>query len=402
MAHIVMCWELGGDLGHVARMKPLAEALHARGHRVSFIVRDTLSAEKLLDPARFTWLQAPYQTEAVPVPAMPTRSFAYVMHNTGFHAVPPLLGRLHAWRNLYATLRPDLLVFDHSPTATLAARALKTPRMVLGTGFGIPPAESPLPAFDPTDTSPEIVQVEAQVLGIANTALAALGEEPIARLADIYQAEARLFFTFKELDHYGPREDADYWGPTQQDAGIPTAWPQPTTLAAPAGRRVFAYLKPFETLPALLTTLKEAGNPALIYLGKGAEETRRQFNAGNLAISDRPVDLGTALAKAELVICHSGHGTISAALLAGKPLLLLPLNMEQRMLSVRVMQMGAGLSAPALAPEGMRQKLQRLLGEPAFTEKARGFAEHHAGFNVQAIPERFAVLAERLIASEAP
>ncbi len=30
MANIVMCWELGGDLGHVARMKPLAEALSKR------------------------------------------------------------------------------------------------------------------------------------------------------------------------------------------------------------------------------------------------------------------------------------------------------------------------------------------------------------------------------------
>jgi hypothetical protein len=233
------------------------------------------------------------------------------------------------------------------------------------------------------------------VLGIANGALASLGEEPIPRLADIYGAEARLFFTFKELDHYGPRDDADYWGSTQQDAGIPTAWPKMQ------GRRVFAYLKPFETLPALLTTLKEAGHPTLIYLSKGAEETRRQFNAGNLAIADCPVDIGTALAKAELVVCHSGHGTISAALLAGKPLLLLPLNMEQRMLSARVMQMGAGLSAPALAPEGMRQKFQRLLAEPAFAEKARGFAEHHAGFDVQTVPGRFAALAERLLASEA-
>src|SRR5580765_5727007 len=101
MARIVMCWELGGDLGHVARMKPLAEALAARGHEVTFIVRETLPAERLLDPKRFRWLQAPYQTEPVQ-PLMEARSFVNVMHNTGFDKPQSILGRVHAWRNLYA------------------------------------------------------------------------------------------------------------------------------------------------------------------------------------------------------------------------------------------------------------------------------------------------------------
>jgi UDP:flavonoid glycosyltransferase YjiC (YdhE family) len=62
--------------------------------------------------------------------------------------------------------------------------------------------------------------------------------------------------------------------------------------------------------------------------------------------------------------------------LAGKPLLLLPLNIEQRMLSTRVVESGAGLAAP-------------------------GFAERYAGLAVEHIPERFAVLVEKLLASEA-
>ena len=397
MAHIVMCWELGADLGHVARMKPLAEALHGHGHQVSFILRECLPAEKLLDPVRFRWFQAPYQTEAVPEPLLPTRSMAEVMHNTGFHASRNLSGRIRAWRALFTLLEPDLLVFDHSPTALLAARGLKIPRVILGTGFGIPPAVSPFPAFDEKDLGPDLAGSEARITRTVNEALKGMDETPIAQLADIYTAEAKVFFTLRELDHYPARDAGDYWGPTRQDAGIPTAWPRGT------GRRVFAYLKPFETLPALLKTLQESGHSTLIYLSKGAEAARRQFQgATNLAFSDRPVDLDSAIAKADLVVCHSGHGTISAALLKGKPLLLLPLNIEQRMLSARVMQAGAGLAAPALAPEGMREKFQRLLAEPAFTGAARAFAERYATLEVETIPERFATLAERLIASEVP
>jgi hypothetical protein len=396
VANIVMCWELGGDLGHVARMKPLAEALQARGHRVDFVLRECLPAEKLLDPQRFRWFQAPYQTEAVPVPFNPARSLAQVMHNTGFHAARDLTGRVRAWRALYALLEAELLVFDHSPTAMLAARGLGLPRLVLGTGFGIPPADAPLPYFDGGAADTWLKAAEDRITATANQALQGLGTPPLARLADIYDAEAQVFFTFRELDHYPERDAGDYWGATQQDAGVAPAWP------ALKGRRVFAYLKPFKTLPSLLTTLRDAGHPTLIYLSKGAEDMAKQYAGGNLAFSEKPVDLKAAVAEAEVVICHSGHGTISAALLAGKPLLLLPLNMEQRMLSTRVVRAGAGLAAPALGPDGMREKFLRLMAEPAYTAAARGFAERHASLEVETIPERFADLAERLIASEVP
>jgi UDP-N-acetylglucosamine:LPS N-acetylglucosamine transferase len=395
MANIVMCWELGGDLGHVARMKPLAEALAKRGHRVSFIVRECLPAEKLLDPKRFRWFQAPFQTEAVAKPMKPTLSLAQVMHNTGFHAARNLTGRIHAWRALYALLKPDLLVFDHSPTAVLAARGLHIPRIALGTGFGIPPARYPMPYFA-GEADAALKASEDQVTGVANEALKNLGDAPLTRLADIYDVEAQVFFTFRELDHYTDRDAGDYWGITRQDAGVAPVWPDMQS------RRVFAYLKPFDTLPSLLTTLRDAGHPTLIYLGKGGEAIAKQFEGGNLAFSDRPVDLKSAVTEAELVICHSGHGTVSAALLGGKPLLLLPLNMEQRMISARVMQAGAGLAALALAPEGMREKFLRLMAEPAFTAAARGFAERYASHQVETIPGRFAELAERLIASEVP
>ena len=402
MAKIVMCWELGGDLGHVARMKPLAEALAKRGHRVDFILRECLPAERLLDPERFRWFQAPYQTEAVPDQDAAPRSLTQVLHNVGFHATRNLVGRLRAWRALYALLQPDLLVFDHSPTAMLAARGLRIPRLVLGTGFGIPPARTPLPRFDGGADDAGLKTEEDRVTANTNAALGVLGTPPLSRLADIYDAEAQVFFTFRELDHYPGRDAGDYWGVTQQDAGVPPLWPEPATPAAPADRRVFAYLKPFETLPSLLSTLREAGHPTLIYMGKGTKDIAKQFAGGTFAFSERPVDLGAAVAAADVVICHSGHGTVSAALLGGKPLLLLPLNMEQRMLSARVMQAGAGLAAPALSPEGMRDKFLRLMAEPAFSSAAKRFAERHASHEVDTIPARFAALAERLIASEAP
>ena len=391
MAHAVMCWELGGDLGHVARMRPLAEALRRRGHRVTFIVREPLAAGRLLDPAHYAWLQAPVHMEGVSPAFTPTRNFSQIMHNVGFHNQDAIVGRMRAWRGLFDNLKPDLLVFDHSPTALLAARGLGVKRILLGTGFGIPPATEPLPPFDPRDATPELAAAEKQVTGRINDALRLLGVERLTKLADLYQGDGSLLFTLKELDHYPQRQSGDYWGPPMQDGGIAPAW-----VEAP-GKRVFAYLKPFENLPSLLETFQQAGHSTLIYMSR--RNGPLPAAEGKLRWSTAPVDLKQAARDADLVVCHAGHGTVSATLLAGKPLLLLPLNIEQRMLAARVEAAGAGLAAPALAPEGMRAKFQRLLAEPAFAAAARGFAERYAGLEVEKNPERFAALAERLLGS---
>ena len=391
MAHVVMCWELGGDLGHVARMRPLAAALRARGHRVSFIVRETLAAYRLLDPAEYTWLQAPLQGDAVSSAYVPTLSFAHILHNVGFHTPNAIAGRIRGWRNLFEALKPDLLVFDHSPTALLAARGLTVRRILLGTGFGIPPVVSPWPAFSAGTEMPALAVDEKELVERINTALKIFGTEKLKRLADIYEADAKLLFSLKELDHYPERQSGDYWGPPVQEGGTAPVWP------AGEGRRVFAYLKPFETLPYLLETLKQAGHPTLIYMSRkhGVPEVK----GGGLGFADGPVDLKQAVKDSDLIICHAGHGTVSAALLGGKPLLLLPLNIEQRMLAARVTGAGAGLAAPALKPEGMQQKFLQLLSEPAYTVAARAFAERYAGLEVEKNPERFALLTERLLSS---
>ena len=390
MAHVVMCWELGGDLGHVARLRPLADTLRSRGHRVSFILRETVAAERLLDPERYAWLQAPLQAVPVSPAHVPTRNLAHILYNVGFHSEQALLGRMRAWQNLYTALKPDILVFDHSPTALLASRGLPIKRIVLGTGFGVPPRVSPLPAFDAADPPLATDAVEQGIVDRTNAALQAFGQPPLECLADLYQADASLLFTLPELDHYPRRTGGDYWGPPLQDGAEAPIWPEGS------GKRVFVYLKPFKTLPALLDTLKQAGLPTLIYTSHGRIPPETPPHIRHTA---KPVDLMRAARESDLVICHAGHGTVSTALLGGKPLLLLPLNIEQRMLAARVHGASMGLSAPALVPEGMRQKFSRLLEEESFTSAARAFAERYAGLAVEKNPERFITLMEKLLGS---
>jgi UDP:flavonoid glycosyltransferase YjiC (YdhE family) len=85
MANILFCWELGGALGHAGRLKSLALPLIARGHTVSFVLRDLVHTRRLLrdvdvpkfqappfDGPRIAWARGPVDLGA----ALPACAFA--------------------------------------------------------------------------------------------------------------------------------------------------------------------------------------------------------------------------------------------------------------------------------------------------------------------------------------
>ena len=80
-----------------------------------------------------------------------------------------------------------------------------------------------------------------------------------------------------------------------------------------------------------------------------------------------------ALARADVVISHAGLNTVLDALAAGKPVLALPIAFDQPGVAARLVHAGAGLRLlPALASaERIERSLRRLLGEPAFAQRAR-------------------------------
>src|SRR5260221_1128362 len=136
MATILFAWELGMGLGHTAQIALLANPLAAKGHRVFAALRDLRAGQGLFDPAVIP-LPAPFRLGPSATDA--TISFASILRDIGFgdeRALPVLAA---AWRNLFKLVRPDLIVFDHSPTALLASRGFSAKRLLLGVGFCTPP-----------------------------------------------------------------------------------------------------------------------------------------------------------------------------------------------------------------------------------------------------------------------
>lgn len=79
-----------------------------------------------------------------------------------------------------------------------------------------------------------------------------------------------------------------------------------------------------------------------------------------------------AMAAADLVVCHGGHGTICRALEAGRPLLVSPAVGDMAENGARVQWAGCGLMLPARFrhPAPLRWCVRELLGDPAYRARA--------------------------------
>jgi hypothetical protein len=377
MATYFFTWELGQGLGHLVNLRPLAEGLSARGHDVHLVLRDLVRARSMFRGQRITFWQAPFKSRVTKTIA-PTLSFAHLMYDAGFCDVDELAGLATAWRNIFAHVAPRVIVFDHSPSALVAARGLPAKRVLLGTGFFCPIDEQPLRCLQPwlqADMA-TVARDEAQVLERINQVLALWAQPPIDRVARLFHPHDENFLvTFAELDHYTGRTGARYWGAWGSGFGKPPVWPPGS------GKRIYAYLKPFHDLPRLLHALKQSGCPTLIYADGISDAMKSGFASPALRFETEPLDMPRVAAECDLAVLNANHGTLVAILLAGKPSLQIPIYVEQSLLANAVMRMGAALGASPAGGQQIEDQLNRLLTDTRCAKAARQFAAQHAGYD---------------------
>jgi len=390
MARILITWELGGGLGHLAPMAPIVRELRNRGHDIFAAVRELSHIDVLFGPYGVTYLQAPFKSTRCAQWINPPRTLGHVLHNTGFSDPVELKGMAEAWRSLYAMVKPDLILFDHSPTALLAARTLDVRRAVIGTGFCCPPDVAPLPDMRTwmPDASEQLRQDEERLLGTINRQLEAWGRPPLERLAKLYhEVDAVFLTTFRELDHYPDRQNAEYYGVWPTAGGKAPVWPD-----AP-GKKVFAYLKPFKAQVNLLEVLGQLRHSTILYVEYLEPKLKTRFESDSLHFEDERLDLEAVAATCDAAILNAGHGATATLLLAGKPLMLIPIHLEQAMTAGAVGRLKAGVSADPNQPEPVISRLMTLLQRDDFAAAARQFADKYAGFSPN---QKIALIVERI------
>ncbi|MBI4986784.1 MAG: UDP-glucuronosyltransferase [Rhodocyclales bacterium] len=394
MAKIAYAWEFGANLGHIGAYLPMARALRERGHAVHWIVAQVGSAARLLDQEGFSWLQAPTLPEARR--DNPPLAYADILLRFGYANAADLLGLVVAWRELFRLTGARLVMADHAPTALLAARTLGLPAVLFSSGFCVPPRQYPLPNMRPWIPlpAPQLLAIEQEALAAINTVLARFDQAPLTAVWQLFDVAEDTLLGFPELDHYGERGPARYWG-NLPDAGIGAApaWP------ALPGKRLFAYLRtecPHHE--AALAALAALGQPTVVFFPHAPAATVARFASPHLVFSTAPLDLERTAAAADAAVTYASLSTTTRFLLAGKPLLLLPGHLEQYLMARRVEEMGAGLLADPEKPAAdLPQKLQRIVYDSSFAANAGAFAAKYAAFPQNVVIGNIARRVEELL-----
>lgn len=385
MATILFCWELGGGLGHVAPYLTFTNELARRGHRLVFALRQSGKAARLLQQTGHTYLQAPLPGDRPIKPVRLPCTYPHILYNSGYHDPATLLGLVRAWRALFTAVRPDLIICEHAPTALLASQGLRIKRITMGNGFCLPPDIYPLPNLrDWLDIDEaRLRRDEDRVRDTINQMLGILKVNPLERISQLFDTDANILRTIKELDPYAQhRSGAEYWGTHPGPAGDEPAWP------AGARPRVFAYLKPSMLVPEILHKLAQLEVSSVVVCDGISRKLLDRYAGSSLHIATKPVDMRCIGEGCDAAILNANLNSTINLLMAGKSILLLPLVLEQYLTARSVERLGAGLDVSRLRGQSLADAIDRFLSSTHYAEAAAEFANRHRSSHMQLGGER--------------
>ena len=357
MKKILFTWELGAGLGHLQPIRQRSEYLS--GHALFAAVQNLKSANRVLKDTPVQLLQAPKLNQKKANQNLQSRCYAELLANSIFFSEQDIFILLKSWMSLFKLVQPDLVIFDHSPGALLAARAFDFKKIICGSGFMCPPVEEPFGVFYQETINKserlEIKSSEEVLLKCCNKALRQLSLTPLESLAEIYRADKTFISSLPVFDHFNRRADTCiYTGINKIPDGATPKWPSTGEV------RIYAYLKPFPNIGVLIQEIVHSGHAAIIYSNNINPTFLMQFSAPNIRFASEPQSLQEVASSCDFAIVNSNHDTAAQLLLLGVPLLTIPLTIEQDMLTRKLAKTGAVFSAHPSDTDQIKQTFREM------------------------------------------
>lgn len=122
----------------------------------------------------------------------------------------------------------------------------------------------------------------------------------------------------------------------------------------------------------------------LVYATGFTPKLKAMFQTEKLVFSPKMLNLKKVCQNCELVICHAGHATVARALLGGIPVVMLPSQLEQFIMSVNVVRYGAATMVKQNEEQpDFAGVIHQALNDENIRQKAKEFAARHAAFDQQ-------------------
>lgn len=373
MSNILICWELGNGLGQVNQIHQVIDYYQARNHTVWLAARDASRVRSMITDPAVNILSAPFAdtNNQVENPKGAVTGYANLLQRSGYFRDDSLLGLVEAWQNLITLISPELLIVNHSPTAVLACRGLRTPIVAIGSSFTIPDDRSPMGVFARGATAiNKANQQEIDVLRIINTVCLKLKIKPLKQLSRLFDSvEHMIFQNHCELDHYGHRSNS-------QAKRISYVASQPPKIEGEAffphyeGPKIFCYLKATAELPTILEALKMIRCSAIVVCAGLSEIVMHKYRSKHILYSNSLLNMDEILTKADMAITHAGESIVNQFLQQGKPVCVLPMSVDQLMVSRKIKELNAGAILNTQSVDTAIESIQR-----SFSHNTRSHAK---------------------------
>jgi EryCIII-like glycosyltransferase len=357
MAVILFGWELGNGLGYARRLAAIADRLSAEGHQPVLALRDPAA----LGTARHWIVRAPEVVGRLRpgirgfVPA----GFADLMACNGFGSVDHLLQILRGWDAVIEEVRPALVVAEYAAVLVLASWR-RVPTVLIGTPYLMPPADG---ISFPERSGIRPYAEQDAVLEVMRLAQAARHAPLPERVTQPFAETTRVPYGLPELDPWTRQR-------REQLNGV---WERAAPAPLPAEPRLFTYLSPqAPAFPAAAEGLARAGLPGEAFIPDCPETVATALAGGGVTVLSEPPPLTAVLARASLVFHHGGFDTAQTALALGRPQLILPRYLDQRLTGEALSALGTGalLNRAKASPQSAAEALRDLAADAALARRA--------------------------------
>ena len=336
---ILCAWEIGGELGHISRFSAITKALELEGHHIVLAFKDLSRAYPLFQDTEATLLQAPVWLPKVTM-QRPVACLADTLLCMGYLEDEALDCLVQAWESIIDLVKPDLVIFDYSPTAMLALLDNPLPKILIGTGFADPIAGKRIVDWRPYPTEDQLIERQEQMVPERINLVRQRRDKPSLNcMTELFAVDRVVISTFAELDLYSGRKDADYCiGSTAQLVSTPV------NFLHEDRPRILAYLKPAHpNVDMLVAALAQCKASVFIACPKGSAKLFAPYVSDRFQFSLDLVDLQGAMSSVDLFVGHGNASSCKESLIAGNPVIVFPVQLEQLLTGRKLQEAGFGV-----------------------------------------------------------
>jgi len=382
---------LGTDYQHLLSLQSIARFYQGKGYDVWVAARDVSKLKRLFADVEINIVAAPFADSSAELglDKQAPRSYADLLRRCGYHHSDALLGLVSAWRSLYSFIKPELILFDHAPTALLSARGPSVngnaiPKIAVGMPFSVPDDNRPAGVFFPGDLAKnDIIRYEDDLVKVVNKVCIEFSIPRINNLADLFSdLDKCIFQTYSELNHYGYRSAEQRHKTSYVGASIPVA-SEAAVFPHFKGPKIYCHVKGSAETSVLLKTLQAIECSAIVLVDGIPDSIIKAHQSKHILYIDKPVSMRDVLDKSTFAILNGGINSVSLFMKAGIPVGLFPLHIEQFLMAKRVEALNAGfqlnLSDIDSALVGLQKvnSRQKKVAAGLFEDKYRSDSAHN-------------------------